>query len=122
MKTSNYARCAKHPNAVSIAGRAPDWYEGRQYKILAPKKDFFLEYKRTGDEAAYIEEFQRRVLDPLDPRQIYEELGPNAILLCWEAPGPGQFCHRWLVARWLEKHLGITIPEVGMEQTQGALL
>jgi hypothetical protein len=30
-------------------------------------------------------------------------------LLCWEAPG--KFCHRRLVAAWLEDALGIDVPE-----------
>jgi uncharacterized protein (DUF488 family) len=117
MMTSNYSRSGKNPGAVSIAARAPDWYTGRQYKKLAPKYDFFIKYKEDGDEVAYTEQFQKRVLDVLDPRLVFEELGENAILLCWE--GKGKFCHRRLVAEWLEKNLGIQVPELGEEKTTG---
>lgn len=30
--------------------------------------------------------------------------------VCWEAPG--EFCHRRLVAAWLETALGVTVPEL----------
>jgi uncharacterized protein (DUF488 family) len=61
------------------------------------------------DEDTYREEYQK-ILDNLDPRKVYEDLGKNSILICWEAPG--KFCHRRLVAEWLEKHLGVTVPEL----------
>lgn len=38
MKTSYFDRSSNHPNAVSIAGLAPAWYKGKQYKKLAPKE------------------------------------------------------------------------------------
>ena len=31
-------------------------------------------------------------------------------MLCWEPPG--KFCHRRLVAKWLEEHLGVDVPEL----------
>ena len=99
--------------AVSIAGKAPDGYVlrgGRQYKKLAPKFWFFDKYKKDGDEVFYTEQYQKEVLDKLDPVEVYKELGENAILLCYEKPG--SFCHRHLVSKWLEKHLGIQITEI----------
>ena len=109
MLTSNFATCAKQPQAVSIAGWPPPWYAGRQYKALAPKRWFFDEYKRTGDSNAYTKCFYEEVLAKLDPQQVFEALGCDAILLCYEKPGA--FCHRRLVARWLETKLGISVPE-----------
>jgi len=109
LQTSNYWISGGYANAVSIAGRAPDWFRGRQYKKLAPKYWFFQRYKKDGDEAFYTKQYYKEVLDKLDPKEVYEELGENAILLCWEEPG--NFCHRRLVAEWLEKALGITINE-----------
>jgi len=50
----------------------------------------------------YVKEFQRDVLDKLDPAKVYADLS-GSILCCWEKPG--QDCHRRLVAEWLEKHL-----------------
>jgi len=132
MNTSYYAKY-KGENAVSIAGKCPDWFKGREYKKLAPKYWFFKEYKDTiasvnkpsgqsinqeirikniiqKAEELYIKNYQKEVLDKLNPQQVYEELGEDAVLLCWEKTG--QFCHRHLVAKWLEKELGVKITEL----------
>ena len=61
------------------------------------------------DEATYREEYQK-ILDNLDPKKVFGELGANSILIYWEAPG--KFCYRRLVAEWLEKHPGVTIIEL----------
>ena len=111
MNTSNYNTHGTSKYAYSIAGRAPDWYRGKQYRKLAPKIWFFQEWKKTGDNDFYIYHFQREVLDILDPAVVYQELGDRAILLCWEPPK--LFCHRHLVADWLERSLGIKIEEIG---------
>ena len=58
-------------------------------------------------------------MDKLDPAQVAADLGPNAILLCWEPPG--KFCHRRLVAEWLEEHLGVEILEYMAPGDQGSL-
>ena len=109
MQTSNFSRiCSQQDgfgsSSVSIALRAPRWYRGRSYPALAPRREML-----KMDEATYREEYQK-ILDNLDPREVYEDLGKNSILICWEAPG--KFCHRRLVAEWLEKHLGVTVPEL----------
>lgn len=117
MKTSNYRISGKDPNAVSIAGRAPNWYTGRQYKKLAPKIWFFKKYKEDGDQEFYTKCFYSEVLDKLDPQEVFNELEENAIILCWEEPG--EFCHRKLVADWLSKNLNIYIREVEMPHPLG---
>jgi uncharacterized protein (DUF488 family) len=109
MMTSSFNISGKSDFAVGIAGQAPDWYTGRQYRRLAPKYDFFIKYKQDGDESYYIKQYQERVLDKLNPETVFKELGQDAVILCWEEPGA--FCHRRLVAGWLESHLGITVPE-----------
>jgi hypothetical protein len=110
MQTSYYSKSANHPNAVSIAAKAPDWYKGRQYKKLAPRYWFFKKYKEDGDKEFYTEQYYKEVLSVLDPKQVYKDLGENAVLLCWEKSG--DFCHRHLVAEWLSKELGIEIKEI----------
>ena len=110
MRTSCYSRSGKNPRAVSIAGRAPDSYAGREYKKLAPKKWFFKEYKLDGDEKKYIKYYYAEVLDKLDPKEVHRDLGEDAVLLCWEKPG--KFCHRHIVAEWLRDKLGIIIEEL----------
>ena len=34
---------------ISIAGRSPEWYDGIEYKVLAPKWNFFKIWKETKD-------------------------------------------------------------------------
>ena len=114
MNTSYYSKY-KGENAVSIAGKCPVWYKGKEYKKLAPKYWFFKEYKDPSsqfymDEDYYIQNYQKEVLDKLDAKKVYEELGENAVLLCWEKSD--KFCHRHLVAKWLEKELGIKVSEI----------
>jgi hypothetical protein len=58
----------------------------------------------------------RKLLDSLDAKQVAEDLGPNAILLCWESFNVR--CHRRLVAEWLEEKLGIVVPELGHERAE----
>ena len=111
MNTSYYAKNANHPNAVSIAGRAPDWYKGKEYKKLAPKYWFFQKYKEDGDDEFYFEAYHDEVLLELDPQEVYDELGgDDAVMLCWESSE--KFCHRHIVANWLEDALGIKIGEL----------
>jgi hypothetical protein len=54
-------------------------------------------------------EFKRCVLEKMDAREILEEIGDDAILLCWEKPG--EFCHRTQVGEWLSRELGIEVKE-----------
>jgi hypothetical protein len=58
----------------------------------------------------------RKQLESLDARRVAEELGPNAILLCWESFNVR--CHRRLVAEWLEEKLGIVVPELDHERAE----
>lgn len=109
MKTSNFSRICRQlddfgSHSVSIALRAPKWYRGRRYPALAPRREMLKMI-----EATYRVEYQK-ILDNLDPQKVFEDLGEDAILLCWEAPG--KFCHRRLVAEWLEEHLGRPVPEL----------
>jgi len=112
MKTSYFAnRCAAaDPGAVAISRGVPRWFEGRVYDPLRPPWEL-VEQAKSG--VITTEEYERRyradVLGILDPATVRRELGDDAILLCWERPGAA--CHRRIVARWLDEHLGIEVPE-----------
>jgi len=106
MHTSSFWRFYRQedPRLVAISLKTPEWFQGRHYPALAPREDML----HLGEEDYRLE--YRAILDRLDPRQVYEDLGADAILLCWEQPGA--FCHRRLVAEWLEKNLGVVVPEL----------
>lgn len=104
---------------VSIAGKCPDWYHGAEYKKLAPKWEFFNEWKNgshKGDNDYYIKHFNEEVLDKLRAEDVINDLKQfgllqNIILLCYEKPT--DFCHRHLVADWLNKN-GLYVQEYSL--------
>ena len=110
MFTSNFNKQGKNPNAVSIAAKAPVWYTGREYKKLAPWFQTRMNYKETGNREAYTEEYVNGVLAKLNPLTVYNELGKDAILICFE--GTDGFCHRHLVAKWFKEKLDIIVKEI----------
>lgn len=123
--TSYFANLKNLPDnitPISICGKAPDWYQGLQYKKLAPKYNFFMEWKQNHDNNFYIHHFHDEVLDMLNPVKVITELHMklsedikikmkkpvyvnseyHIALVCYEKPS--NFCHRHLVADWLNKN------------------
>jgi uncharacterized protein (DUF488 family) len=102
---------------VTISGdRGKDAkYEGAAYLDLAPKKTWWRTWKdnigkipEEENTRYYVEQYWLTVLSKLDPEQVLSDLD-NSALLCYE-PNM-KFCHRHLVAAWLEITLGIEVPE-----------
>lgn len=122
--TSYYAKCRKIPHTItciSIAGKAPAGYRGIEYKVLAPKKEFFMQWKENHDNDYYIKCFNEQVLSHLNPVEVYNRLeelscGQDIVLICYEKSG--DFCHRHLVADWLSKNLGIEVKEWTEDEVQ----
>ncbi len=112
MKTSSFfSPSLPSEGRISIARFAPRRHPKgyRVYSKLAPGKWF-----NSVDEAMYRKLFAEQLL-ARDPQTVWDELHALAgasepILLCWEEPGI--FCHRRLVAAWLEENLGVTVPEM----------
>lgn len=126
--TSYFAKLKSLPDNVipiSICAKAPSWYGGLQYKKLAPKYDFFMKWKENHDNDYFIKCFNEQVLSSLDVYDViyemYETLPEpenmiwkmtncpcwdnkhvNIALICYEKPS--DFCHRHLVADWLNKN------------------
>jgi len=109
MQTSYFAISSELPNAVSIALKAPDFYKGLEFLPLAPTWEIISYYKKKNDIHLYTERYVEEILFPLDPEQVYQDL-KYSVLLCWESPS--KFCHRRLVAKWLEESLNVKIPEL----------
>jgi hypothetical protein len=118
MFTGYFAKLKEYKQAgltpISISGKAPDWYDGLQYRKLAPKWIFFNEWKNgshKGDNEYYISQFDAQVLAPLTVESVLTDLAnlsgvelDKVILLCYEKPA--DFCHRHLVADWINEHKG----------------
>lgn len=113
MQTSYFAKYRGN-NGVSIARFPPKGYKGRQYTKLAPPTWLLTHYKNSGDKYYYIEHYYSNVLNKLNPQEIYNELGENTVLLCYEKSDG--FCHRHLVADWLKGNLAIDITEIDHEK------
>ena len=117
--TTYFANLNKLPSTfvpISICGKAPDWYTGLQYKKLAPKYVFFQQWKQNHDNDYYIRCFNEQVLSKLNQDEVIRELNQltgssvpvDIALVCYEKPG--DFCHRHLVADWLND-AGYTVEE-----------
>jgi hypothetical protein len=96
---------------IAICGKTPMGYTGPSYRAVAPKYDFFMQWKASGDNDYYIKCFKERVLDTLNPARVvadlYYQIGKppcscDIALVCYEKPS--DFCHRHLVADWLKEH------------------
>ena len=118
--TSYFAKLKSLPDnivPISICGKAPDWYTGLQYKKLAPKWAFFKEWKENHNNDFYIKCFNEQVLDKLNAEDVvmalselagFENRYNDICLICYEKPE--DFCHRHLVADWLNRN-GFTCKE-----------
>ena len=99
---------------ICISGKPPDGWNGAEFKVFAPKYDFFKVYKETHDKEYYIKHFNEDVLAHIDARDSFNRLKSIAgdkipCMICYEKPN--DFCHRHLVAKWLEDNLGIEVKE-----------
>ena len=136
--TGNYYD-VKSGNTVSVSGDGGNaWgYFGPAYKKLAPKlvtyipyaqkyeellrlKEDTLEYieyrKQIEDE--YIKSYYDIRLKDLDAKELLytlnQKFGNDIILLCHEPID--EFCHRRLIADYIELETGIYIPEVSINE------
>jgi len=103
MNTSYFAKSGTHKNAVAISAKVPEFYKGKRYTKLAPSWSIYSEWKESGDDERYTRRYNEEILGKLNPHEVYCDLGPEAILICYESSE--KFCHRHLVAKWLMKHL-----------------
>ena len=136
--TGNY-HDVKSGNTVSVTGDGGNaWgYYGPAYKKLAPKlitytpyaekleelkqlKNDLIKYKeyKKQIEDEYIKSYYDIRLKELDPYELLNTLndkfGNDIILLCHEPVD--EFCHRRLIADYIEIETGIYIPEVSIDQ------
>lgn len=99
-------------NLISIAYLTPK-INGlliKQYTPLFPNKEWVRDYKSNKITIFQYTVKYMDLLFKLDPKKVVKDLGDDAILLCYEKPK--KFCHRKLVAMWLESNLGIEVKEL----------
>lgn len=133
--TGNYNN-VKKGNTVSITGDGGNaWgYFGASYKKLAPKLVTYLPYAKNYEELLKIQNKEEFILykKQIEDEYIYsyydirlkdldvnellyilnEKFGNEIILLCHESIN--EFCHRRLIADYIELETGIYIPEISV--------
>lgn len=119
MYTGYFGKVKSYPkdkgyNFISIA-RFNKFWKGQEFKKLAPPAEII----KIEDEELYTKLYYEKVLNKLNPQEVFNELGDNAVLLCyesWESIKSGTAnCHRRIVAQWLEDNLGVKVEELGNE-------
>lgn len=106
IKTSCFSIYKNKPEGVAISRGVPKWFKGDKLMELCPSWALIKNTKLSEQE--WVEEYHKEVLCNLDPHGIAEKV-EGKVLLCWEKPG--EFCHRRVVAEWIEKETGIVVPE-----------
>ena len=91
----------------TIEDKIDDMYDAGEISL-----NEYRDYKNL-NQNSYIKQFYQKVLKKLDPHEVYSKLGENAVLVCFEKPT--EFCHRFLVAGWLEYNLNMEVNEFGYE-------
>lgn len=132
--TSCYKNC-NSGNTVSITGDGGNaWgYFGPSYKKLVPSLKLYEYYRDNPDNLSeielieyYIKEFYSHRLKTLKVNELLyilkEKYGRNIILLCHELPSNSNiiskkhFCHRRIIADYIELTSGIKIPEIILKE------
>lgn len=104
---------------VSISRFPPENFTGMQYLKLAPPSELLRQVKQDHDTQTYTHLYNELVLKHLTKEEILEDLqkisnlndGKDIVLLCYEKNDPQIFCHRHLVADYLN------IEELGEDET-----
>lgn len=114
--TSYYAISGENKNAIGISNTHPDFFKGAVLSRLAPPWQLVVSRRegRIDDE-----EFAAKYLECLDEdrglnaESIYNLIPDEAVLLCYEKSG--DFCHRRVLADFLESHLNIQVKEIAKD-------
>ena len=135
MKTSYYA-IANSRGGIAISRYLPLGWTGLHYPDLAPNTDLLNGFKQKKFDIEDYTKIYQQQLDKLEPKKVWSDLhtlasGMEPTLLCFEKPkaqlsvagyephprDPNLwFCHRRLVANWLESSVRESVPEVLKEK------
>ena len=117
MKTGFFKQINEEKNngfiSISLYSSNND-FVNHEYRSLAPNWKLYEDLKsRKISEENFISNYNKQ-LDSLNPNTVFEDL--NSLVSGYEpilmTDGPKKkFCHRHLVAEWLEKSLDVNIEE-----------
>ena len=98
---------------IGICCYPPKWFKGPNLRAIAPSPDILEKCKSS--HAEYEKRYRTEVLSLFKDANILLErisfmsCGKDAALCCYEKPS--DFCHRHIVAKWLEEQTGIKVEE-----------
>ena len=98
---------------IGICCYPPKWFNGPNLGAIAPTPDILEKYKSS--HAEYEKRYKAEVLSifkdvsTLINKISYISGGKDVALCCYEKPS--DFCHRHIVAKWLEEQAGIEVKE-----------
>lgn len=99
----------------SIARYDPPWFTGIKFKDLAPSKELLERYRKGGLSFGLFAKEFLAYLETVDFQPILEAFDEltneyaGIVLCCYE--NKTQFCHRHLVANYLNTHYALGITE-----------
>ena len=102
---------------VSIAGKAPSFYNGPQFKGFAPDYRMYMDWKKgVIDDFEYTRQFTEKLnqLDKEAVKRFLTSFDTDIVLMCYEKPG--SFCHRHVVADWIENNLHLRVEEYNKDR------
>ena len=120
--TSYFAKAAILRKAgivpTGLALWPPRFFRGISMKQVAPRR-YMLDDRLTDEE--YIRMYRNDVLRLVDARSFIQDLerasrGMDVALCCFEKPG--DFCHRHILAKWLNEQTGIEVSEFGVAESK----
>ncbi len=98
---------------IGICCYPPKWFKGPNLRAIAPSTDILEKCKSS--HAEYEKRYRTEVLSLFKDANILLERisfisgGKDAVLCCYEKPS--DFCHRHILAKWLEEQTGIKVEE-----------
>ena len=98
---------------IGICCYPPKWFNGPSLGAIAPTPDILEKCKSS--HAEYEKRYRAEVLSIFKDISIlinrisYISGGKDVALCCYEKPS--DFCHRHIVAKWLEEQAGIEVKE-----------
>lgn len=119
--TGNYDECF-YGNLISISGDRGKRvrFKGKTMPELAPKRDFWeIWHNNIGkiseeeNNRYYIKQYYEKVLSKIDIEELLKD-EKDPILLCYEKKG--EFCHRHIVAEYLNIKYGITVRDISINK------
>lgn len=109
IQTSYFAKSSLVENPISIANSAPKFFKGEVFKEFVPPWKLVNDYKEHKITEDQYTESYLKLLDGLSD-DVLIKIPHIVTFCCWEAPN--KFCHRHILAKWLEEKLHLKITEV----------